>query len=164
MAGLPRHVLGVAGVVVDEAGRALTVRRRAPERWELPGGALEPGETIEAGLRREVTEEIGLDVEPVCLTGVYQNMALGPVALVFWCRRVAGSERTSAETTDWHWAARDEITTLMPDAWAVRITDALDAWGAHRRGLPVAHVPVRVHDGQRLREPSGSGAHGLGDV
>ncbi len=88
---LPRHVLGVAGVVVDERGRALAVRRREPDRWEMPGGALELGEQIAVGLVREVREETGLDVVPLRLTGVYQNLALGPVALVFLCRRVAGT-------------------------------------------------------------------------
>ena len=82
MAGLPRHVVGVAGVVVDGTGRALLVRRRVPPRWELPGGALEVGETVTQGLVREVAEETGLTVRPRRLSGVYQNMTLGPVALV----------------------------------------------------------------------------------
>ena len=37
---------------------------------------LELGESIDDGLRREVREETGLDVEPVTLTGVYKNMKL----------------------------------------------------------------------------------------
>ena len=148
VAGLPRHVVGVAGVVVDDSGRALAVRRRVPERWELPGGALEVGERLTQGLAREVEEEIGLVVEPVRLTGVYQNMALGPVALVFLCRRIGGQERLSDETSDWRWAARDELTSMMPAAWLARFTDALDAWAAIRDAAPA--VPVRAHDGQSL--------------
>lgn len=146
VAGLPRHVVGVAGVVVDDSGRALSVRRREPPRWELPGGALEVGERLTEGLVREVEEEIGLRVEPVRLTGVYQNMALGPVALVFLCRRVGGHERLSDETSDWRWADRDELTTMMPAAWLARFTDALDAWATGTAD----NVPVRAHDGQSL--------------
>jgi 8-oxo-dGTP diphosphatase len=152
VAGLPRHVVGVAGVVVDDAGRALVVRRRVPPRWELPGGALDAGERVLDGLVREVSEETGLEVRPSQLSGVYQNMALGPVALVFVCERVAGVERTSEETSAWRWVGRGEVDALMPPAWAVRVIDALDAWEA-RHGSEAPHaapVPVRVHDGERL--------------
>lgn len=150
VSGLPRHVVGVAGLVVDDDGRALSVRRRTPQRWELPGGALEVGERILDGLRREVREEIGLDVEPVRLSGVYQNMALGPVALVFLCRRAGGAERTSDETSDWRWVRRDEIGGLMPPAWSVRFTDGLDLWSALDAGGQAPDPRVRVHDGTEV--------------
>ena len=150
MAGLPRHVIGVAAVVIDDEGRVLTVRRREPDRWELPGGALELGETLHEGLVREVREEIGLDVAPVRLTGVYQNMALGPTALVFWCRRVGGSERLSDETSEWRWVHPDEVAGLMPLAWSTRFSDAVDAYEATRAGAPLGPVPVRAHDGREL--------------
>jgi 8-oxo-dGTP diphosphatase len=150
VAGLPRHVVGVAGVIVGRDGRALAVRRRSPQRWELPGGALESGEQILHGLRREVREEIGLEVEPVRLSGVYQNMALGPVAMVFLCRRTGGAERTSDETSDWRWVDRDEVATLMPPAWSVRFTDGLDLFSALAGGGDVPGPQVRAHDGTDL--------------
>jgi 8-oxo-dGTP diphosphatase len=151
VAGLPRHVIGVAGVVVDDSGRALAVRRREPARWELPGGALEDGERLLDGLRREVAEEIGLDVDPLRLTGVYQNMRLGPVALVFLCRRLGGIERLSDETQAWRWMTRTEVETELPPAWATRFTDALDVWSAGPAAGPA--VPVRAHDGANLLRP-----------
>lgn len=146
--GLPRHVVGVAGVVID-GERALSVLRRSPARWELPGGALEAGEQVVDALRREVREETGLGVEPVRLSGIYQNMSLGPVALVFWCRRVDGSERLSDETSDWRWISRDDASALLPPAWAVRFTDALDL-AAGRQAGPAPLPTVRVHDGTHL--------------
>lgn len=154
VAGLPRHVVGVAAAVVDESGRVLVVQRREPRRWELPGGALELDEPLLAGLRREVREETGLDVEPVRLSGVYQNVALGPIALVFLCRRLGGRERLSEETVGWRWLRRDEVPTLLAPARAARALDALDALdvldalgGAAQ--APTA-VPVRLHDGTQL--------------
>ena len=49
------------------AGRVLACRRTAPPdtagRWELPGGKVEPGETSEAALVREVREELGCDID-----------------------------------------------------------------------------------------------------
>ena len=50
-----------------------------------PGNVLELDETIHAGLIREIAEETGLTVEPVALTGVYNNMPRGIIALVFRC-------------------------------------------------------------------------------
>jgi 8-oxo-dGTP diphosphatase len=86
-----RHSVSVSGVITDDHGRALLIQRRDNHRWEPPGGVLELAESIEDGLRREVREETGLDVEPGTLSGVYKNMSRGIVALVFRCQSPAAS-------------------------------------------------------------------------
>ncbi|WP_262378775.1 Nudix family hydrolase [Luteimonas viscosa] len=57
----------VAGVIVDARGRVLLARRTAGRElaglWEFPGGKVEPGETPEAALARELDEELGIEVE-----------------------------------------------------------------------------------------------------
>jgi ADP-ribose pyrophosphatase YjhB (NUDIX family)/ketosteroid isomerase-like protein len=63
-------VVGIGAIVIDGAGRVLLVKRRYEPlagQWSLPGGALEVGETLEAGVAREIREETGLvvDVGPV---------------------------------------------------------------------------------------------------
>jgi ADP-ribose pyrophosphatase YjhB (NUDIX family) len=133
--------VSVAGVVVDDDGRALLIQRRDNHRWEPPGGVLELGESINDGLRREVREETGLEVEPVALTGVYKNMKRGIVALVFRCKVVGGQPSVSDETEAFRWSTGAEVSNLASEAYAVRVLDAL------REPGPAA---VRKHDGEQL--------------
>ena len=61
-----RLVLVVAAALVDSAGRVLIAQRPAYKSlgglWEFPGGKVEPGESPEAALRRELKEELDIDV------------------------------------------------------------------------------------------------------
>ena len=139
-----RHSVSVAGVVIDEHGRALVIQRRDNAHWEPPGGILERDETITEGLLREVREETGLIVEPVALTGVYKNMSRGIVALVFRCRTVGGALRENSEVTGFRWVRESEVSMIMSEAYSVRILDAF-----RHSTVPF----VREHDGVRLVAP-----------
>ncbi|WP_181785586.1 NUDIX hydrolase [Streptomyces phytophilus] len=131
--------MSVAGVIVDDGGRALLIQRRDNGQWEPPGGVLEPGETIPEALQREVLEETGLKVAlPAALTGVYKNMTGLIVSLAFRCKVIDGTPTTGDETNALRWATRTE---LADEAYAIRVLDALDA------ASPPA---VRAHDGVRL--------------
>jgi ADP-ribose pyrophosphatase YjhB (NUDIX family) len=136
-----RHSVSVAGVVLDDQGRALLIQRRDNGHWEAPGGVLELAEDIETGLRREVLEETGLEVEPEVLTGVYKNMARGVIALVFRCHVVGGDLQTTDEAKASVWASASEVEAWATEAFAVRVTDALKY-----AGTPA----VRRHDGTHL--------------
>jgi 8-oxo-dGTP diphosphatase len=136
------HSVSVAGVIVDEQGRALLIKRRDNGHWEPPGGVLEPGETIPEALQREVLEETGYKIAlPATLTGVYKNMTGLIVSLVFRCQAVDGSATTGDETRALRWATREEVGRLADEAYAIRVLDALEA------ASPPA---VRAHDGVRL--------------
>jgi 8-oxo-dGTP diphosphatase len=127
-------------------GRALLIQRRDNGRWEPPGGVLELAESIHDGLRREVREETGLDVEPIILTGVYKNITRGIIALVFRCKITGGQLTTNEEATAFQWASHSDISSLMTEAYAIRVLDALRQ----------DHVTtVRNHDGTRLLGGSG---------
>src|SRR5258707_8254070 len=66
-----RIVLVSAVALVDADGRVLLAQRPAGKPmaglWEFPGGKVQPGETPEAALIRELAEELGIDVEASCL-------------------------------------------------------------------------------------------------
>src|SRR6266852_2817786 len=64
-------VLVAAVALIDVDGRVLLAQRPAGKHlaglWEFPGGKVQPGETPEAALTRELGEELGIDVEASCL-------------------------------------------------------------------------------------------------
>ena len=111
----PRHSVSVSGVILDDHGRVLLIRRRDNQHWEPPGGVLELAETIRDGLRREIREETGLDVEPDALTGVYKNMPRGIIALVFRCKITGGQLTANNEVTAFRWADEAAIRQLTTE-------------------------------------------------
>lgn len=77
---LGRTLVGVGAVVLDPLGRILLVRRGNPPGaglWSLPGGGLEPEETLADCCRREVREETGIAVEPGAIVAVAEVFAEG---------------------------------------------------------------------------------------
>lgn len=136
----PTHSVSVTGVVVRSDDRVLAIRRDDDGRWVPPGGVLELGETPFAGVVREVLEETGVRVEPQRLTGVYKNMNLGVVSLAIRCRPVDGEATVTDEASSVAWLTQAEAVERMPEARAVRITDAFRGDGPF----------VRVHDGNAL--------------
>jgi 8-oxo-dGTP pyrophosphatase MutT (NUDIX family) len=71
-AQLSTVVAAAAAVFTDPAGRVLLVKPNYRDHWSLAGGILEHGEPPHAGCRREVLEEIGLEISP------------GPLLVVAW--------------------------------------------------------------------------------
>lgn len=66
--------LGVRGFVTDGEGNVLLVRHSYVPGWYLPGGAVEPGETVVRSLDRELDEEAGLAIDgDVRLLGLFFN-------------------------------------------------------------------------------------------
>ncbi len=105
-----RLVPAASAVVADDRGRILLQRRSDNALWSIPGGAMEPGESIAQTVVREVKEETGLDVAPEALVGIYSNphhlieYADGEVrqqfSICFACRTVGGELATSEESTE----------------------------------------------------------------
>src|SRR5579883_419435 len=113
MSDLPKHSVSVAGVVIDDSGRVLAIRRQDNGHWEAPGGVLELRESPEAGVRREVAEETGMNVHVERLTGVYKNITRGIVALVFRCSPGDESPHPTDEAREVRWISRDDVHNLM---------------------------------------------------
>src|SRR5512138_416610 len=97
-AGAVRIVLVAALALIDEDGRVLLTQRPEGKSmaglWEFPGGKVEPGETPEAALIREIREELGVELRQPCLAPLtfashsYENFHL--LMPLFVCRRWEG--------------------------------------------------------------------------
>lgn len=147
MSDTPRHSVSVAAAIFDDSGEnVLLIKRRDNGRWEPPGGVLELEEAIEAGLRREVREETGAEIEVGALTGVYKNLALGIVALVFRCSVSSAVQTETTEASDVRWHRLSGIADLMPPAYALRVLDASQVRTS---------VAVRQHDGTNMLDTTG---------
>ena len=92
-------LLVVACALVDADGRVLIAQRpkgkQLEDLWEFPGGKLEPGETPEEALIRELKEELDIDVTAACLapfvftTHAYESFHL--IMPLWLCRRWSGA-------------------------------------------------------------------------
>jgi 8-oxo-dGTP diphosphatase len=132
----------VVGAALLDAGRLLAARRSAPPelagRWELPGGKVEPGETPEQALVRELREELGVEAEP--LTRVPGEWPLRePYVLQVWTaalRPGSPAPKPLQDHDDLRWLAPGEtwdVNWLDQDVPAVREIGVLGRRGAKPR-------------------------------
>ena len=106
------HLVSVAAMVHNGEGKILLVN--SPWRgWEYPGGLIEPGETFEQALRREIREEAGVEVTPERFVGICKNVEKNIVNIDFVCRYVSGELTTSEESTEVIWATPEEALKLI---------------------------------------------------
>jgi 8-oxo-dGTP pyrophosphatase MutT (NUDIX family) len=135
--------VGGHGVVIDDAGQVLLIRRADNGRWALPGGALEVGETPAEGVLREVLEETGLPCQAVALAGIYDSRWANldtshHLYLVsFLCKPLygatAGPPSHAIEVLDIQWFAEDALPEGM---LAGTVTEVRNAYRIWREGGP----------------------------
>jgi mutator protein MutT len=99
----------VAAIIQRENKILLVQRAHEPFKlcWDFPGGFLEAGESPQEGLKREMREELQIEIEPVALFGAYADH-YGPegvpVLIVYYlCRFVRGQVRPQEELADARW-------------------------------------------------------------
>jgi 8-oxo-dGTP diphosphatase len=131
-----RRVLVVAGLIEGgEPGRFLVSRRLSDShlggRWEFPGGKLEAGESPNDALRRELREELGIEVEvgdPFAI-GHHVYAEREVVLLVLRCRHTAGVPQC-LEVAELAWLDAREIAALdLPPADVPVVERLLREWG-----------------------------------
>jgi 8-oxo-dGTP pyrophosphatase MutT (NUDIX family) len=119
-------VPGVNVLVVDDAGRILTIQRTDNDWWSIPGGAMELGESVAGCGVRETEEETGIRCEITGLVGVYSDPGhvihytsndevRQEFGLLLLARPVGGEPRTSSESSRVEWLdPREFLDKLIP--------------------------------------------------
>jgi ADP-ribose pyrophosphatase YjhB (NUDIX family) len=128
----PRPIPCVGAVIKDPAGRLLLIRRGHPPGaglWSLPGGRVEPGETDQEAVVREVQEETGLSVTPGALVGSVERPA--PDGAVFDIRDyeasvIGGHLAAGDDAADARWVRPAELASLP---LTEGLAGALSDWG-----------------------------------
>jgi 8-oxo-dGTP diphosphatase len=120
-----RTVLVAAGIII-ERGRVLLTQRKPGTHlaglWELPGGKVQPGEDPRGALRRELKEELGIDVAVGEVVDVtfhrYEDAQKAVLLLFFEAERLAGSDDPRAvDVAAFEWAAAQGLEpTRFPAA------------------------------------------------
>mgnify|MGYP001090895803 CR=1 FL=1 len=128
---------GASAIIFDDAHQKVLLTKRADNgRWCLPGGGMDPGESIEETCVREVLEETGLKVRVIRLVGVYTSPDLiieypdgnliQPVAFSFEAEVTGGELALSDETTAYGYFTLNEIDSLdFMELHKGRVQDAL---------------------------------------
>lgn len=123
-----------AALIRDEHGHILFARRSDNGMWNPPGGFMDLGESIAETVVREVREEVGLEVEPTRLVGVYSgpnNRVTYPngdevqgCASLFECRVLGGDLRVDEdEITEVGFFPPDAPPSPLPARWHQRLAD-----------------------------------------
>ena len=129
-------VPSVVAIVRDDHDRVLMIHKTDNNKWALPGGGHEIGESIADTVVREVKEETGYDVEVQSISGTYTDprhvMAYddGEVrqqfSIAFRARLIGGEARTSSESDRVEWVDPDKIEDLeLHPSMRLRIAHAL---------------------------------------
>ncbi len=119
--------LSSLAVILNEYNQVLLLKANyGSYSWGLPGGALEPGETIHDALLRECQEELNTAVTIDALTGVYYHSAYNSQAFIFRCLLSDTSAiQLSHEHTEWQFWDINKLSTVQQ----LRISDCLNYTG-----------------------------------
>lgn len=136
------ETVDVAAGIVIRGGRILVTRRPADSHlgglWEFPGGKIEPGETAEQALGRELAEELGVEARVGALWGILSHRyPEREVRLHFLFADIATGEPRAVASEEFRWATPPELAELpFPGADRPVVAALLRC---HREGVPLHH-------------------------
>src|SRR5712691_6978932 len=123
--GSPASFRIAASALIFDGERVLLAHRRDIDWWNLPGGGMEVGETVDETLHREVYEETGLEVEIEQLVGVYSKPQKQEVVLTFRCHVTGGVPSATEETRECRYFTPQNLPTNTLPKHRQRVEDAL---------------------------------------
>jgi ADP-ribose pyrophosphatase YjhB (NUDIX family) len=112
----PRFAVSAGAIVTDSGGRVLLLKHRfrPGSGWGLPGGFLEKGEQPDEALRRELREEIGLEVGELKLIATRAFKRARQVEIVFSGQAIGDTDQLSFEIQEAVWFKPGEFPDELP--------------------------------------------------
>jgi 8-oxo-dGTP diphosphatase len=106
---------GVHAIISNTEGKILMLKRTYGNKgWSLPGGGVDPGETIHQALLRECREELGVELSEYVLTGFYYHSNLNAQVGIFRCSIPTDQKIIlSTEHSEYRWAELDELSEVQ---------------------------------------------------
>jgi 8-oxo-dGTP diphosphatase len=122
-----RFTVTAAGIILNEQGKVLLLKHRfrSGSGWGIPGGFLEHGENADEALRRELREEIGLELEAVEIYRARTFNRQVQIEIVFRARAKGESRPQSIEVERADWFSLDSLPEGLPDEQRRLIESAL---------------------------------------
>ena len=112
----------VTGAIIPKDGKILVAKRHStsrfePDKWEFPGGKVDFAEHPEESLKRELIEEMGVEIEtgPLyeIISHVYDNKGdIRHVVLLFYVSRIISGNPKRNDCQDFRWVSKEEISSL----------------------------------------------------
>lgn len=120
---MPTHIVAAAGIVINDNNEVLMVKTYN-SGWVFPGGQVEVGENVIDGVKREVMEEAGVDIEVGEVFCISSNTGKYPgyngvkeiptkVMLDFICKAKGGTPRPSDENSESVYVPKDKVLELI---------------------------------------------------
>lgn len=114
--------------IIKKDGKYLIIRKSkdedvTPNTIDIPGGRIEFGEEPEDALKREVKEEVGLDVTiigPIKTWNFKTKDDFQLVGITFLCETEGGNVTLSDEHTEYHWKTHDELKEIGLPSWSLK--------------------------------------------
>lgn len=117
-------------VIIDNAGRVLLLKHRfrPGSGWGVPGGFIEAGEQPEDALRRELREEVGLELENVQVLLVRSFIQPLQIEVVYWGRPRGSAEPQSLEVKKASWFSLESLPEGLSADQRQLINRAVESW------------------------------------
>jgi 8-oxo-dGTP diphosphatase len=120
-----KFTIGCFGIIFDQSKKVLLCHRRDYDLWNLPGGALEEGESPKECVIREIEEETGSKVNVNKLVGVYSKTNKNDLVLSFLCSIASGKITTTDEADEIKYFPVDSLPKNTVPKQVERIQDAI---------------------------------------
>ena len=145
----PCPLVAEDGAVIDKKGKILLIHRSDNDKWAMPGGLLETGETPAEGVIREILEETGIQCKPTGLIGVFDSRFWGityPLQIysfTFLCNPIDNTKinppKHTHESNNLQWFEKELLPKNIDPGHITRIPIAFKYW----EGEKLAYFDIR---------------------